>query len=243
VVALIMEKMIAPGGQQYSDRRFAPQTADLDAITGTEQEIETQIDEPPVQADARDVDGGEIRKLIGSNTVRALLHVETAQPSANGVFVVPQGAIAIRGERAWDAAAARAVLDSAVARLWTISGIGAGSGPGTLSVATTGNTLIIANSDAVRQTMMGLASRTPQTPGAAYAARILHARELPKFERMMRLIDYPTLRAGPGDAREPFFFSENLGSLGHALSRIDSLTIESHDDGRIVRQLAVYKLL
>ena len=60
---------------------------------------------------------------------------------------------------------------------------------------------------------------------------------------MMRLMDFPSIPQGqPADtAREPLFFSENLGSLAAAMTRLDSVSITTHDTGAIVTEAIVYR--
>jgi hypothetical protein len=84
-------------------------------------------------------------------------------------------------------------------------------------------------------------------PSAVYAAEWRHARELPNFERLTALIDFPQVSmpsaaAGNNAAREPLFFSENLVSLGRVLRRVQTAAITVHDNGAQVREAVVYKL-
>ena len=85
-------------------------------------------------------------------------------------------------------------------------------------------------------------------PGAVYAAEWRHARELPNFERIAGLIDFPhaTIQSGANannpTPREPLFFSENLASLGRVLRRVQSAAISVHDSGSLVRESVVYRL-
>ena len=87
----------------------------------------------------------------------------------------------------------------------------------------------------------------PATAGAAYEASWRHARELPNFDRMMRLIDFPQIRtpdAGDNTAADnsAMFYSQNISSLGHVLGRVDSATITVHDLGAMLRENVIYRL-
>jgi hypothetical protein len=156
--------------------------------------------------------------------------VENSQPSSDGVFVTTRRAIVLLGTRPWDVATARAALQ-----------FGPFSGVGTVWVAASGRVLIVASSEDLMKSIGGRAASTVALQGANYAMRFMHARELPRFQRMMSLIDHPSLPAS-GDAREPLFFSENIASFGRTLGRVDSVFLESHDDGNVVTQSLVYKL-
>jgi hypothetical protein len=243
-LALIAEQAIAPRTGDRQDNRLAPAAADLNATVGTEQDVETRIDEAPLEDDSGRAELGPLRNVLESNTLQAMLEVQSAQ---DGTFVTTPGAVAVSGGRPWDAGAVRSAISAAVSKLWTVAGLGAGwvqrpegvwtlSGPGSIAAAVNGSVLMVGNSEEVVRAMAGRATAAAAPP-ASYAARFLHAQELPKFGRMMRLIDAGSQRGG-----EPQFFSENIASLGGVLGRVDAVTIESHDDGRMVKQTVVYKL-
>ena len=247
--AFIIEKSSGRGATAQGQQRYAPAAENPDVSAGSEQDIEVRVDEPQLRDDVRTADAGALRTLLNGNAVQAMLEVQTAQAGADGVFIGTPGAIALLGERAWNAAAARSAVAAMVSAGWTVGGIGAGwtgqnvqtlTGLRKVAIAVSDRVLIVGNAEAVVAAM--IARTGAQQGGAAYAARFQHARELPKFERMMRLIDAPALRGSTGDNREPLFFSENLASLGRALGRVGDVSIESHDDGRAVRQTVVYRL-
>ncbi len=227
-LALIAQKIILPRVDSREDLyRRAPAEGNADAMLGSEEDLETRIDEPPVVDDASNIDLQPLRTVLEGNTVEAMLQVEGAKASSDGVFVITPRAIALLGARPWDVAAARAAMESIMFkmdRVW---------------VTTADRLLILSTSEDLMKAMAGRPAAA--IPPAHYAMRFLHARELPRFQRMMTLIDYPSLR-GAGDAREPLFFSENIASLGRALGRVDSVFLESHDDGNRVTQQVVYKL-
>jgi hypothetical protein len=110
-----------------------------------------------------------------------------------------------------------------------------------LAVAVDGRRLILGTS--AERVAAVLSRRTRAAlAGMVYSAEWRHARELPGFERMMTLIDFPQVRTPVRGEREPLFFSENLASLARALVRIDSASIAVHDDGAKVRETVVYRL-
>jgi hypothetical protein len=112
-------------------------------------------------------------------------------------------------------------------------------------MAADGKWLIVGDSAEMVNAVFARRNR-PALAGAAYAAGWRHARELPNFERMTKLIDFPQLPATSSDQNqaggEPPFFSGNLASLGRTLKRIDTATIVVHDEGTMLRESAVYKL-
>jgi hypothetical protein len=231
VLALIEQKLIAPRQENPEERyRRAPSAGNVDETVGSEEDLETRIDEPPLVDDSQRIELQPLRKLLEANPIQAMLQVEKSQASSDGVFVTTPRAIALLGASQWDPAAASSALRfepfSGVDRIW---------------VHAVGRVLIVASSEDLSAAMAGRAPAAAPMQGAQYVMRLFEARELPSFQRMMTLIDYPSLRAS-GEAREPLFFSENIASLGRTLARIDSVFLESHDDGNIVTQNVTYKL-
>ncbi len=148
----------------------------------------------------------------------------------------------------------RAALGTAAEGVWSNSATatwrtGAGGvheleGLGKLAMASEGKWLVIGDSAEMVNAVFSRRNRTALA-GAAYAAGWRHARELPNFERMTTLIDFPQMppaSATPARGREPPFFSGNLASLGRVLKRIDAATIVVHDTGTMLRESVVYKL-
>jgi len=143
--------------------------------------------------------------------------------------------------------------------LWSNAGLGGGwrteangvqqlDGLGKLMVSIDGRWLVLGDSPDLVNSILARRNRTA-VAGAVYAAGWRHARELPNFERMLRLIDFPQIHAAPvesgvkPEAREPMFYSENIAGLGRALQRVQSATITVHDLGPILRESVVYRLV
>ena len=109
VLALIEQKIIAPRAANPEERyRRAPEAGNVDAALGSEEDLETRIDEAPVVDDASKVDLQPLRVLLEGNTIEAMMQVETSRPAADGVFVSTPRAVALLGSKPWNAAAARA---------------------------------------------------------------------------------------------------------------------------------------
>jgi hypothetical protein len=75
-----------------------------------------------------------------------------------------------------------------------------------------------------------------------YEAAYHHSRELSFYERLTRLIDAPGRPAEGADGAQPWFFSDNVASLGRSLSRVQAVSLISHDNGATLRQSVVYRL-
>ncbi len=255
------QKLFASAGVVGPGTKVPPTVGAGDAA-GTEQDLEVRIDEPPLD-DSRAASAlVALGQQIGAVQLQAMLEVQNTRVDADQVFVQPQAALVLLADRAWDASAIRAALTTAASGLWTSSGLGAGwrtgaggvqelDALGALAMAVDGNRVILGNSSELVAAVLARRGQAA-VAGASYAAGWRHARELPNFERITRLIDFPQIHVagadgvdgpdGAAQAREPMFYSENIASLGRTLGRIDAATITVHDVGTMLRETVVYRL-
>jgi hypothetical protein len=211
---------------------------------GSEIDLESRIDERPI-TETRD-SFKALRDQLAAARIDAMLDVSSTRVDADQVFVQPHSAVALLANTAWNADAIRAALGTAAEGVWSNSatatwragGVRELEGLGKLAMASDGKWLVIGDSAEMVNAVFARRNRTA-VAGAAYAAGWRHARELPNFDRMTKLIDFPQMPEGPG---EPPFFSANLASLGRALKRIGAATIVVHDAGTMLRESVVYKL-
>jgi hypothetical protein len=225
--ALMQQKILEPqpGSGAESDR--APSAGAVDATVGTEADLETRIDEPPVQNGRRAIPD-DLRKLLGASPIDAMLYVGATRMLPDGVFAGIDSAVVLQRASNWDANAARAAMLAAGAEL---------DGPGPVAVSASGPLLILATRPEFAQAVLAGMNKPAGRP-SRYAALYQHGRELAAFSKITSLIDTP-LRSG--DA--PMFFSQNVASLGASLlGRLDSASIAVHDTGASVEQSLVYKL-
>ena len=252
---LIQRKLLEPHPESLTPSKTAPNVALGDGAMGDEADLETKIDEPPLEAGGEPI-GAELRKLLDAAKLEAMLAAGSSRVQPDGVFVGAESAVALLADSNWDPAAARAAVAAAFAKLlttdqmgirWVERRAGANSyaeldGLQPLAIATSGRTLIVANRKELLEAMLAGLSNQPAA-GARYAAAYRHSRELPNFIKMLRLIDNPLNKeATQQDQPEPAFFSGNIASLGQALARIDSESLAVHDTGGIVTQSVIYKL-
>lgn len=220
---------------------------------GAEENLETRIDEPPLSDDRGSTAFRALRERLASVRLDAMLDVGSTR--ADQVFVRGESAIVLQARDAWDGAAIEQALSAAADGLWSSGGLGASwrtgtggvrelNGLGRLAMAVDGRRLILGSSAERVAAVLARRNRAA-VAGAVYAAEWRHARELPNFERITGLIDYPqvTIQSGANPAaREPLFFSENLASLGRVLRRVQSAAIAVHDSGAMLRETVVYRL-
>lgn len=256
----IEEKIFAATLAPKLRNDFAPEV-ETAREAGSEQDLETRIDEPPIMDDRISQAFAPLRARLNSASVTAMIEIASTRVAADQVFVAPQSAVAILGASNWDANAIRAALNSAAGALWSNRAIGANwraaangveqlDGLGRVAIAIDGRWLIVGTSPEVVGAIFARRNRTAAA-GAVYAAEWRHARELPNFERMMKLIDYPLSHsespaadgaADTAQGREPMFYSENLASFGRVLQRVQSASIAVHDAGTMLRESVTYRI-
>jgi len=248
----IEEKLFPAATGSAPSSKSAPVVAET-ADAGSEIDLESRIDERPITENRDSFKA--LRDRLAAARIDAMLDVSSTRVDADQVFVQPHSAIALLANTAWDADTIRAALGAAAEGVWsnsatatwrtTAGGVRELEGLGKLAVASDGKWLVIGDSSEMVNAVFTRRTRTALA-GAAYAAGWRHARELPNFERMTKLIDFPQLPAASADqpegAGEPPFFSGNLASLGRTLKRVDAATIVVHDAGTMLRESVVYKL-
>jgi hypothetical protein len=224
--------------------------------SGTEDALETRIDETLRISNRGSGVAPGITKWIASQPLIAMLHVGWTRAQAGDPFIATGQAVVLASSRNWDLQAARNALAAASGELWAVSGAApawqsrrAGArefqeldGLVPVALAASGPLLMVATSPELMAELLARLDRAPAS-GAVYAGGFRHSLESPRFERLMKLIDFPR-RPAPesGESREPFFFSENLASLSRSLARLRSVFLEEHDRGERVTQQVVYEL-
>ena len=246
--ARILGKILEPRPSTPIGSKIAPVVALGGGEVGDEQDLETRIDEPPLETNSGDIDA-DLHKLLDSVTIEAMLDVGSTRVQQDGVFVGTQTGVALLASANWDAAAVRNALTASFAGRLTEAQIGVHwnsdselDGLHPLALATRGRILVIATSRDLRDAMLAGLSNPAANSGARYAAVYRHSQELPNFVRRMRLIDNPLTKETAQDPPEPPFFSGNMASLGQTLARVDSESIVVHDTGAIVTQMVLYKM-
>ena len=241
----IEEKLFPTAATVAPASKFAPAVQET-PDAGSDIDLESRIDERPI-SEKRDPFKA-LRDVLVATHIDARLDVSFTRVEADQVFVQPHSVIALLADTAWNADTIRTALGAAAEGVWSNSttatwrtgsgGVRELEGLGKLALATDGKWLVIGESSEMVNTVFSRRTRTALA-GAAYAAGWRHARELPNFERMTKLIDFPQTPAGAGP---PPYFSGNLASLGRTLKRIDAATIVVHDAGTMLRESVVYKL-
>jgi len=251
---LLRRKILEPRPDTQVASKTAPVVPLGDGAVGDETDLETRIDEPPLDLGPADI-GAELRAILATTKIEAMMEVGGTRVQSDGVFVGIESGVVLLADSNWDANAIRDAVSAAFAKQlstaelgahWTEHGSGANAYSGLdglqpLALRTDGRILIIARSGDLMAAILSARSAQP-VAGARYRAVYRHSNELPNFVKMMRLIDNPLAKEAAGNPPEPPFFSGNMTSLGQTLARIDSESIAVHDTGATVSQNLVYKL-
>jgi hypothetical protein len=231
--------------------------------TGSESDLETRIDVPPLQGAAGALGAEALKKLLNAVPLEAVLEFHSLHNVGQPAFIEPHSAVLIRSSANWDAEAARNALSAAIRELYTTSQIGASwvrkqegnadyyqlEGLVPLAVAAKGPILLVANSAGTLVSLLGRAALGPTAEAGqnlVYAAGFHHSAERKNIVKMMRLIEMPLAQQSGGlpgeEGRAPSFFSENLASLSRSLESIESESLVVEDNGPQLRQTVTYRL-
>jgi hypothetical protein len=246
--ALVVARLIGPPPQQAVDWRFAPGAAMPDAQAGTEADLETRIDEPPLPQDPGF--SGAVAALAKLNIAGPMLLVEASAP-VGGPFVRMPTVVVLQGQAAWNRDTVRDALSTAAGDLWTTAQLGAGwtsatagrhsvdrlDGLGTLTFAIAGQRLFLANDLPLLAAVLDRTATAPSARPMTYAAGFRHSRESANYGRIMTALDF-----GSAHGETPAFFSGDLASLGRTLASISESTITRTETNSATEETVSYHL-
>ena len=222
VVSLVRTKLVSPGPTTSGPRQHAPPAANPEDVAGSEPDLETPIDLPPLVETQAEVDLSGFRSLIDKAGVSAMLQAQSSHPAPGGLFITNESAVVLLGN-VWNEAAVRAAV------------------PG-VQIRVAGKVLVLADRADILQKVVAKLGAAAAAP-VSYQARYLHRQELAPYTAMMRSIDAGREgQQSPGEPRQPSFFSQNVASLGKTLGRLETATLSVRDNGSAVSQQMIYKL-
>jgi hypothetical protein len=247
---LIVDKLIAPQPPRSRDFRYAPGAVSFDGLAGTEDDLETRIDQQPLPSDAGVSDSvAAVRVILDKTGATALLLVQSSSPVA-ATFIQTPSVIVLAAAGDWDHDSVRSSLTAAAGGLWTTSQLGAAwvtgtagrnpidrmDGLGTLLFANRGRLLFLSNDSRLLTAVLDRLGTGPSTGAFTYAAGFRHSRERPNYERVMAALDFTS--AGN---RAPAFFSDNIGSLSRVLSKFSEIRMTEEERNSITVQTVLYQ--
>ena len=253
---LIVDKLIAPPVETSGFQRYAPSAIDLSATAGTEADLETRIDEPPLPSETTVTNSaGALRATIEKAGVRAMIEVQSTTPAGRTFMRMPC-MIVLASSVPWDEAAIQAALAQAVEPLWTTGGLGAGwraatvgarlDGLGRLYAAVRGNVLYLANDEGMFGSILNRAAAVTTTGRATYTALFRAARERQNYDHLTQALDFvaplneTAFGISASSTETPAFFSRDMASLARVLSPVTQVRITREDDGGRVLEKVEY---
>lgn len=248
---LLETKILAPHSGPGVASPYAPQVQLGSGATGSSSDLETRIDQPPLETGTGAAGSGSLANLLQKNPLRASLLVQSSETGKDGVFVRFHSAIVLLGTNDWNDSALRAAFADFVQSALTASQLGLTwqqkqgyqvlDGLWPLSLATRGKYLVVSDDPLVLTAMAARLGEKPAGEPALFLAGFRHAQERPRFLQMMSLLDNRDSAENSAPGRAPQFFSENIGSLSGALSDLSAERISVRDAGDKVLQTVHYK--
>jgi hypothetical protein len=252
-LALLETKILAPNLGPAAAEKLAPQVQLTNGETGGGSDMETRIDQAPVQQSVSAGLSTSLSDLLQTNRVHALLQIQSTERDKDGVFVRLHAAVALLGDSDWNEAAVRAALVESVRSGLTAGQLGvdwqstAGSqqlnGLWNLATAVRGKYLFISDHPALLNEVLANMTRKSASKPVVFAAGFDHGRERGSFARLTGLIDRSGVEVGApaGAGHIPEFFSENIASLSFMLADVSSEKIVVRDAGDKVMQTVTYE--
>jgi hypothetical protein len=235
--ALLDSHILNPQPRNETVPRFAPME-DQTGAPGSEADLETRIDSPPLPK-LGDPGAGAMLKLLADTDVLAVIQVQGSKGVSQAAFLTLPCAIGLTGRVPWNADRVK----QAVGGEWTTQAHGThtiyrAAGLGQTAFAAEGPLLIVANDSDLLQGMLDRRANSTSSLNATYAAYFRHDRERGNFGRMMTALDF----AGTRTDQAPPFFSGNIASLSSALRRVSGVEVIERATADRVEQQVLYRL-
>jgi hypothetical protein len=248
VASLVEQKLLAPRVAAAVSNDYAPAVDAGSGVTGAESDIETRIDEPPLAAQSA-IALDDLRRLLESASLDAVLEVRSGEALPDGVFVETPAVLAVAAAGPWDSAAVRRALSAAAASLWTVSDSGTGwvthqrsartwyalNGAAPLEIAVDGNLLLLANSERALGQVLDRVDLRPTPSDAVSVALFRYQAARDDYRKIMGLLDY-TQPAG-----RPEFFSADLWSLSDVFDTLGEVEVRVRDTGSSLQETVTYR--
>jgi hypothetical protein len=252
-LTLLETKILAPHLGRAAAEKLAPQMQLTNGESGSGSDLETRIDQEPIQQSVSASLSTSLGDLLQKNPVRALLQIQSTERDKDGVFVRIHAAVAFLGDSDWNEASVRSALVELLRPGLTAGQLGvdwqsaSGSqqlnGLWNLATAVRGKYLFVSDQRALLNELLANMTQKIVSKPAVFAAGFDHGRERGSFTRLTGLIDRPGVEVGTpaGAGHIPEFFSENIASLSSVLAGMSSEKIVVRDAGDKVMQTVTYE--
>jgi hypothetical protein len=249
-LALLETKILAPHLGPAATQKLAPEVQLGSGETGSSSDLETRIDQPPVQnSPATESDSSAaLKDLLVKNHVLAQLQLQGTARDSAGVFVRIHSAMVFLAESDWNENTVRAALIEFIQPALTTTQLGVEwksaqgyiqlDGLWPLSLAVRGKYLLVSDDPALLASALANMNQKPATTTAVFASGFNHHRERQNFSVLTRLLDRG--QQEPTNDRQPEFFSGNIASLSSMFKDVSSETVIVHDANDRQTQTVTY---
>ncbi len=230
ILSAVLQQVVLSEPTQIQDYgRYAPQVTAEAGTIGSVSDLETRIDEPPLQrAQAQSIDA--ISNALIAMQPSAILHVQTTTLLNDHVFVMPHSETVLICKNVNRAALERAVAES--------GGLLKTGSLDPLRISVSGNVITLSRLPAGQE-----AIEVRAAADSTYVAGYNNVQEWPHYKQLFALIDHGAATPEMTASRNaPPFFSGNLRSIGDTLARLQQASIVTEDQGAAIRDTVRYEL-
>jgi hypothetical protein len=250
---LIETKLLAPHLGPAPPSQIAPHVQLTSGETGAGSDLETRIDQAPVQRPAASQNASALKDLLDKTLLLASLQVQSTERNQAGVFVRIHSAAVLAADSDWNGTSVQSALADLVRPGLTASQLGivwqqkSGyrefDGLWPLVVSVRGKYLLVSDDPNLMTAMLSNFNRKVDEKPAVFIAGFNHKSERANFARFSGAVDRPNQAQSnvPGMERQPQFFSENMASLSATLAEVASERITVRADGARVMQTVTYQ--
>jgi hypothetical protein len=248
-VKLLETKILAPHLGPAVPEKLAPQVQLGNGETGAGSDLETRIDQAPVQQTGSTESGTLLKEVFARNQVLATLQVQSTDGNSQHAFVRMHSVVVFLGASDWDEQAVKAALVDFVRPGLTTgelgvawkssSGVSELDGLWPLTVGVRGKYLFVADAGKALTAALVNVDRKSTTPPSALAAGFNHQSEQGPFLKLTHMLNLENASGSAGQA--PDFFSGNIGSLSQMLSGLASEKIVVRDSADKQTQTVTYE--
>jgi hypothetical protein len=235
--ALLDERIFNPRAGGDAQQRYAPQEQQS-GIAGSEWDLETRIDEPPLQKSGEN-SVSTASKLLDGADVRAMLQVQKSKTRSGFTFLSLPCAVVLTGRAVWDVDRVKNAMGGAwISQPHGTHTIYRVDGLAHTVFSIEGPMLIVANDEDLLSATIDRRAVADAAPSFTFAGYFRHGQERANYGRLMSALDFLSAQT---TQPQPPFFSGNMASLSYALRRVNGVEVTERATADRVEQLVVYK--
>jgi len=254
---LLETKLLAPHLGPAPPSQIAPQVQLTSGETGGGSDLETRIDQPPVQRPVTPQNTTALKELLDKTQLLASLQVQSTEREKAGVFVRIHSAGVLVAASDWNEANVQSALAEFVRPSLTASQLGVTwqqrsgyqefDGLWPLVASVRGKYLVVSDDPNLIAAMLSNFNRKSDVKPVVFVAGLNHSRERDNFARFSGVVDRPNLAQSnvpsnlPNMERQPQFFSENMASLSSSLAGISAERMTVRMEGDRILQTVTYE--